>query len=215
MCGDQGRSEDGEEGDRWIMISLRPPSERRIDELIQSQNDFDFTYQEIGQTSGELPAKYFSNEHVVELGCGIECFDAARENLQQRRCLQLDWARLSSDGPPRLGQNIAIVARVMRVWTTNFCRVVDVQSQCDSGGGLCYAFAVGTLPRHIMIGEERFTVSLDGQTEIVRFSIRSFSRGRTLAAVVSAPLIRHYQRQFVDDVATAMKSDMTVWKNGR
>ncbi len=189
------------------MISLRRPTEVELLKFTRSQSSEDLTYREVGGTRGQMPSNYFHNEHSVELGRGQGCFAAAHENLRHGRCLQLEWASLFRDGPPLVGQNTAIVACVMRVWTLNCCRVVDVQTPTEAERGLRFSIALGTLPQHIMIGEERFTVALDPKTETVRFSIRSFSRARHFAALIGTPWIRHYQRRFVDDVAKAMRRD--------
>lgn len=197
------------------MISLRRPSERRIQHFLRSQIRGELTYEEVGQTHGQMPANYFHNEYSVELGSGAACFAAACDRLQQRSCLQLDWVQLRSDGPPLVGHDLAIVARVMGVWTLNCCRVIDVRNQTeptlsDPSQDLLFSFAVGTLPRHIMVGEERFAISMDRQTEAVRFSIRSFSRANSLAAIVGGPFIRHYQRRFVEEVAQTLRRGLCL-----
>lgn len=195
------------------MIFLRRPSERRIHQFMQSQAHSELTYQEVGETHGPLPANYFHNECSIELGRGQACFEEACDHLRRRRCLQLDWVQLCSEGPPSMGQNMAIVAHVMGVWTMNCCRVIDLGNQPESSSletnqDLLFSFALGTLPRHIMVGEERFSISMDGQTEMVHFSIRSFSRASNLAGIVGRPFIRHYQRRFVSDVANALRKEL-------
>lgn len=196
------------------MISLRRPSDRRIFEFLQSQTRSELTYLEVGETHGQMPANYFHNECSVELGRGVKCFEAAREQLHQRRCMQLDWVQLCSEGPPLRGHDMVIVAHVMGVWAMNCCRVIDIRNQSEpfsseTNQDLLFSFAVGTLPRHIMVGEERFSVSMDGQTEMVRFSIRSFSRASNLTGIVGGPFIRHYQRRFVSDVANALRRGLS------
>tara|TARA_A100001391_G_scaffold204606_1_gene200896 strand:- start:1033 stop:1626 length:594 start_codon:yes stop_codon:yes gene_type:complete len=190
------------------MITLRRPTELELLRCTRNQSNDALSYQEVGETWGAMPANYFHNEHAVDLGRGEACFAAACGNLQQGRCLQLPWVSLFRDGPLFVGQDTAIVARVMRVWTLNCCRVVDVRSPTKTDGGHCFSFAVGTLGRHIMIGEERFTVAFDPNTEKVRFSIRSFSRASSIAAGIGTPVIRYYQRCFVDSVARAMQQDL-------
>ena len=87
----------------------------------------------------------------------------------------------------------------------NPCRVVYMID--DEVAGLRrFGFGYDTLPGHAEVGEERFLVTHDIQSDIVTYDLCSFSRPRHLLARLAKPLSRYLQGKFRRRSCAQMKS---------
>ena len=167
-----------------LPVSLRPPRPAALDALVEAHRDAPFTYAEVGSTAGVLPAGYHHGRHPAVLGRGDAVFARAAEGLRRWQAHRRSGATVH---PPRApvaeGEVVAVVVRVALAYVTVVNRVVRVTDEADVLG-----FAYGTLPHHVVEGEEAFTVRKDADGT-VRFEVTAFTRprGRTLA--VAAPLV--------------------------
>lgn len=93
------------------------------------------------------------------------------------------------------GEMMAFTARSLGLWTINVCRVV-YRIEEDDGVVRRVGFAYGTLPGHVLSGEEQFELVHDRRTDEVTFSIRKFSRPNHPAIRAIAPIIRRIQHRF-------------------
>jgi len=96
-------------------------------------------------------------------------------------------------------QVVAIVARVLGVWSLNAARIIYVIDEPQRFG-----FAYGTLPGHVELGEERFSIE---QTEdgSVWYEILAFSRPRHVLTKLGYPVVRRLQKRFGLESAAAMR----------
>ncbi len=76
-------------------------------------------------------------------------------------------------------------------WVTSACRVVYVTE-----GPSRFTFAYGTLPRHVVSGEEAFAVERDDVGR-VRFTITAFVRPRPLVLRPVGPLVSAVDQRLV------------------
>jgi uncharacterized protein (UPF0548 family) len=146
------------------------------------------TYQEVGATSGRLPAGYRHVTRVARIGRGREAFDQCSGAV-------LSWemhrrAGLSVHPSHRVAQEGVVVALVLgasRFGVVAPCRVVYVVDEPGRRG-----FAYGTLPGHPEEGEESFVVSHDPDGSVV-LRITAFSRPANALSRLGGPLTRWVQ----------------------
>lgn len=180
------------------------PSAAALADLLRDQRDAELTYRHVGATAARLPHGYCHGRQAVQLGHGADVFAKACEGLRGWRA----HARAGVEVHPReaaVGEGLTVVlaARVARLYLTVACRVVWVIDERKRFG-----FAYGTLPHHVIEGEEAFVVERD-DSDVVRFRMTAFTRPRGRATSAFAPLVhavdqhiaRRYLRGLRDHVA--------------
>jgi uncharacterized protein (UPF0548 family) len=188
------------------VFSLRKPSDQRVRAFIESQTECDYSYPPfVGSTQNdECPAGYVVDRTRIRLGSGQDTYRVAKTALLDWKHYGFGW--LSLYRPAAMcaaGQNVAVVARAVGVWSTNVCRVVYVIDETEP---ICRsAFAYGTLPGHVEIGEERFQIEWHPD-DSVWFEILAFSRPNHLLVYLAYPYIRRIQKQFGQDATRAMQA---------
>jgi uncharacterized protein (UPF0548 family) len=171
----------------------------------------EFSYPEVGASSllGEplperLAGRYDLDHLRVVLGHGREVFARARSALFAWRHFDVPWVELrGATEPAHEGQVVATLASIAGIWLLNPCRVVYTSQPPDAPN--VAAFAYGTLPGHVEIGEERFVVSIDPTTEAVHYEIEAFSRPASLWVRLGRPFARRMQRRFALATGAALR----------
>lgn len=186
------------------MLLFRKPSSSVLDEFRAAQAELDFTYSGVGATAaGTPPAGYVVDRTRIRLGDGEDVFQKAKAALERWEQFRVEWVEACPpDTPLRVGEVVAVVARVLGVWWANACRVVYLVD--EDGPVPRFGFAYGTLPGHAESGEERFQVEWNRATDAVWYDILAFSRPRNPLARLGYPLTRRTQRRFARDSAAAM-----------
>lgn len=182
------------------MPTLLTPDSITIHRFLAQQAALDFSYPGVGLIrSGTAPAGFDLDVNSVELGQGEAVWAAAQEAIRQWQMFPGDWAYVRPVNIPiRVGEMVAVVARILGIWWLNSCRVV-----CVLESDRQFGFAYGTLPGHAECGEELFLVErADDGT--VRYSLRAFSRPRHWLARLAYPMTRAYQRKFGRDSKASM-----------
>jgi uncharacterized protein (UPF0548 family) len=182
------------------MFTLHPPTDRHLLATRLKQAAAPFSYPHLGCTRSTSPPQgYDADRNRVLLGRGAGVFEAAREALRRWVQFPAGWVRVDPpDAPIRVGTVVSVSARVFGVWWANTCRIADVTDDPDRFG-----FAYGTLPSHVEMGEERFSVerAADGA---VWYEILAHSRPRHWLPRLAYPLTRRVQRRFARDSLAAM-----------
>lgn len=171
---------------------LRPPSSSALDALLQDQRDKAFSYPEVGATRAGFPEGYRRVRQVVELGRGEAAFARGGHGLRRWQAHLRSGVVLRPPDPGvEEGLTVVLSVPVARLYTTVACRIVYLVDEPSRFG-----FAYGTLPHHVIEGEESFLVERD-DTEVVRFRISAFvrPRGRLMGAV--APVVHLLDERLV------------------
>ncbi len=186
------------------MLLFRKPSAEVIDTFLKVQSKYDLTYREVGATAGEPPGGYVVDRTRVKLGEGETAFVTAKGAVERWDQLRLGWVDIAApQGPARVGDTVAIIARFGRIWWLNACRVVALVDDHD-GPVRRFGLAYGTLPDHAAVGEERFFVEWDRATDEVSYSVVAFSRPNLRLARLGYFFMRKVQRHFGKVSAAAM-----------
>jgi uncharacterized protein (UPF0548 family) len=161
----------------------------------------DPTYPEVGATrTGPLPAGYDHLERTAVIGRGGDTFERAAAAVLAWGAQRGVGLSVRSTGPANHEGTVAVLTvGLSRLGYDIPCRVVWARSLGDERG-----FGYGTLPGHPEIGEEAFVVRLrpDGD---VTFTVRAFSRPRTLLLRLGGPVTRLAQRTAADLYTAAIR----------
>jgi uncharacterized protein (UPF0548 family) len=152
--------------------------------------DVPLTYAEVGATgAAELPAGYHHAVHSAVVGSGPEAFERAAAAVLTWGQQRGTGLRVRATGPAgRPGTVVVLTAGFPRFGYDIPCRVVWASTDGDERG-----FAYGTLPGHPESGEERFTVRLTPDGDVV-YEIRVFFRLASRAARLAGPASLVLQR---------------------
>lgn len=182
---------------------FRPPHSEFVQEVIDRQRETEFTYDGIGQTiDSRCPPKFSENQFSAIIGNGAESFARARRTLCDYRMLQLGWIHtVGRSEPVAEGAIVCTLARQFPIYSLNVARIVYV----DDGTTNRFGFAYGTLAEYPLVGEERFSVTLNENSGDVVYTIFSFSRPKSLLLWPGLPLIRKAQRKFCRDSIAVMR----------
>jgi uncharacterized protein (UPF0548 family) len=185
------------------MISLTKPSEFQIRAFLSRWRGCPYSYPDVGASLDKPPDGYVLDHRRVRLGEGPQVFDRACAALRGWAMSRVGWVEIwPPEAPLEEGTTVAVVARGLGLWSVFACRVVRVIA--EYGPIEAFGFAYGTLPGHVLSGEERFLVRWDRREGSVWYDLLAFSRPAHLVGRLGYPLVRRVQRRFAPDSLRAM-----------
>ena len=190
------------------MLYLRQTKPERIREWLDDQSSQAITHAHLCGTHDEsMPVRFHHIDFQNVLGRGQNVYETAVLAMQQWNSFHLPWTQTIFDGTPQVGHQLAVVAKVLGTWSVNCCRVVATNPGHidERTGDQTWSFTIGTLPRHMAIGEEQISVTLQHETGDVIYGIRSFSRPGNLLIKIATPIVRRQQARFCDESAKSMR----------
>jgi len=101
------------------------------------------------------------------------------------------------------GTVVGVLGRHFGLWSLNACRIVYVIEE-EASLLKRYGFAFGTLPGHVELGEERFTVEWHRADDSVWYEVFSFARPAHPLVSVGPPFVQLVQRRFAAASLQAM-----------
>jgi uncharacterized protein (UPF0548 family) len=154
------------------------------------------TYDEVGATSGPLPAGYHHVKKSAVIGRGRPRFEEAADKGMRWGMLRGAGLRVEATSDvAAVGSEVIVHLGPVRAP----CRVVYVIDEPDRRG-----FAYGTLPGHAESGEERFVVRYDPATDEVYAEVVAFSRHATWWSRLGSPVTSVAQRVITDRYLRAL-----------
>jgi len=185
------------------MLLLSKPNRAIVTSFLESQQNQNFSYPEVGASRCGTPGGYAIDHNRALLGQGPETFDCAKRAIVQWKMFDMPWVELCwPDAPIERGASVAILVSHLGFWSLNAARIVYVLEEDDPIQK--YGFAYGTLPAHNEIGEERFSVEFHRDDESVWYDLFAFSRPRGLSRL-AYPFTRYLQRRFAGHSKRAMQ----------
>lgn len=187
------------------MFSLSRPTPAFIDARIaaarESPSPTPRTLFASGQPLVEAPYGYVHDFSESQLGVGQKAFAAARAAILNWTPFDIGWVRVANPSAPvRLDEIIAVEIHALGLWSLNSSRIVDVIDLPWEFG-----FVYSTTGLHIEEGEEKFSIILDPEDDIVWYQIEAFSHPRHPLVWLGNPMARHLQHRFVRDSHQRMK----------
>ena len=199
-----------------LSFTLSRPDDDTIRRTLDT--DLEPTHRGVGLSrNAQHPHGYFVNHKNAIIGRGREDFLAARRAMLGWQMFRMGWVELCfSDSPIEVGAVVAVLAHRCGLWSLNPCKIIYTID--DEGPVARFGFGYGTLPGHIMRGEERFLLSFDPISNEVSYDIFAFAQPDHPLASLFFPILRLFQRQFVSASAAAMtqavRAEMTRRPNG-
>jgi len=185
------------------MLLFRKPTPEMIQAFLEQQRPLNFTYRD---ADPKALSGYDRDHTRVQLGEGIEVFEAAKAALRNWQHFQLGWVEAwPSNTPIQKDQVVAVLAHQMGLWWLNACRITNV---IDEDSPRRFGFSYGTLPGHVESGKERFLIEMI-QGENVWYDILAFSRPRHFLARLGYRFVRRVQKRFAKQSAAAMQRLLT------
>lgn len=187
-------------GSPWVppMRIGRPTSQAIKMDLICAKDRLVTSFCGCTAQGSELPHGWYINRSDRVIGRGRAAYERAAIALQHLDFFEHVWLTCQLSGDAQL---LAVCSRQLGfLWLTNVNYVLQrVTDQCRS------SITWGTTQHHVLAGEETISVSYDTDSNLVRFSILSFSRPRHLFSIVAYPYVLAQQRRFVHDATTVME----------
>jgi uncharacterized protein (UPF0548 family) len=171
-----------------------------------------FSYADHGMTrdpgdiiAAELAQKYRNIDHYeVLLGTGEAVFAQAKDAISTWRHFPA-WVEIVYPyASLEEGRAVGILARVLGLYSLNFCRIVYIVDEPTRFG-----FGYGTISPHEERGEERFLIE-KRDDDAVTYSILAISSPQSFMARVGYPMARRMQRRFGRDSLATMKGIVTT-----
>ncbi len=182
-----------------FIFRARSPAHDDVAAVVEALRGAPYSYAEVGGTQGALPAGWHHDELSGVVGRGDDDAHRVEAALRAWAMFDLSWVHPHRTDVPQVeGQMMAFTAFTLGVWTINVCRVV-YRVEEDDGWIRRVGFAYGTLPGHVLCGEEQFVVTHDRSTGEVSFSVRKFSRPNHPLIRLGGPVVRRVQRRFSAD----------------
>jgi uncharacterized protein (UPF0548 family) len=166
----------------------------------------------LGLTTGERAGHWIIDDVEAIVGVGPQAFDAAAESLRSWQHADLDWFHVHRPESTRLevGTVVAYSVRVLGLWWSFACRIVQVVDTFSADGEREYGYVYATIGRHAARGEERVTVRLDPRTQEVLGSILAVSRPARWYVWLAYPLARSTQKLFKPAALAALARAVRV-----
>lgn len=186
------------------MFSLAKPTDKQIQELINSQQLLPFSYPEVGATNSTLPGGYKIDHNRIRLGSGERIFHRAVSAMRSWKMFDIEWVELCWPGAEiEVGSTVVVMASHFGFWSLHPASIVYV---IDEVGGQIrrFGFAYGTLPGHGERGEERFLIEWNHKDDSVWYELLAFSRPNDLLAKIAYPISRMMQKKFASASKQAM-----------
>ncbi len=185
------------------MFLLHRPTDDEIRQFLSSQQHQAFRYPDPGAIRQMAPEGYKADHHRILLGIGQEVFRRAIEALNRWEMFNVGWVHLCwPDAPIEIGTTVAVLAHLPGFWSLNACRiscVIDEDKDVRKRG-----FAYGTLPEHVEIGQESFTIEFHGNDGSVWYDLFAYSRPNQVLSKLGYPVTRLLQKRFARDSMKAM-----------
>jgi len=97
---------------------------------------------------------------------------------------------------------IGILGQAYGLWSLFACRVsatIDEHGDVDRSG-----FVYGTLPGHLLCGEERFLVEWERRDDSVWYDVLAYSQPAGIVGQVAHSLVRRVQKRFAPQSQRAL-----------
>ncbi|MCA1736962.1 MAG: DUF1990 domain-containing protein [Actinobacteria bacterium] len=183
-----------------MALRLRRPNEDDLQPQLEAGRIAAFTYGPVGLVSlAEPPAGFRRSGGHRALGVGDEVFAGACDTLCSWGMHRGAGLIVLAEGPPKVGQTVAMSAPLPLGYIDAVCRIVDVVDTAERRG-----FSYGTLPNHPETGEESFTL-LREPNGLVKIEIVAVSRHRNLLARAVPAFARSLQRSATERYLDALQ----------
>jgi uncharacterized protein (UPF0548 family) len=221
-CGRERSLDAGSEAaNRWFAVQRRRyhrrvfylgrPADATVGRALERARHSDFNYRHVGatKTGRELPTDFVVDRYGCDLGSGAHAISVAKRAVENFVMYPVPWTRVVAPAGIALGAVFGTLIRHLGFWSLNPCRIIDVVNE-SSESRKAFGFAFGTLEGHAERGEERFEVTWERESDVVRYDVVAFSRPAELLTRIGAPIARRYQLRFHRESCRQMRAAMDL-----
>jgi uncharacterized protein (UPF0548 family) len=181
----------------------RPSADTIESDLLRAAGSPSTVYN--GCTFGEqvrLPHGWYVGRSDSVIGRGDATYARAAKALQHLHFFEHSWLTVRcSKAKAGDAELMAVCSRQLGcLWLTNVNRMLN-RVEGERSSSVSWA----TTQRHVLAGEETIRVTHDTSTDLVHFSILSFSRPRHLFSFAAYPYVVLQQQRFARDATAAMQ----------
>lgn len=141
------------------------------------------------------------DECGIVVGHGRKDFEKATSLLETWEHFNLGWAYTNMP-EISVGRSVVVIARSLGLWTINPLRICDARFSRRN-----VSYSHSTLVGHQLSGEERFSLEMTGDGDVL-YKIQTTSKPATAVAALMYPIVRMYQEKFKRDSMARFKTLM-------
>lgn len=205
---------------RMVFLSWGRPSSEQQKQVLNKTGEFNYDNKYRGASARsvdklkddqELDKDGFLINHArVLVGSGRETYEKGKKALQSWRHFDLDWAFVDPATTVENGRKVCVCVKEMLPWVMLPLQVVYVdESRKSRKGAARFGFGSGTLQGHLLAGEERFSIELDGSGK-VWYEILSISKPAHFLSFLGYPYVKFRQRHFAHHSSNAVLTHLNA-----
>ncbi|KAI3704498.1 hypothetical protein L1987_74719 [Smallanthus sonchifolius] len=198
-----------------VFLSWARPSPKEQKDCINKSGTFNYDGKYRGATAKPLSVlkedKEFSrdgfliNHSKIMVGSGSDAYEKGKIALKTWRHFGLNWAFVDPKTPIESGMKFCVCVKEFIPWLRMPLQVVYVnETKCSKTNVASFGFGGGTLRGHLLSGEERFSVEMDGNNQ-VWYEILSFSKPAHPLSVIGFPYVFLRQKYFAHQSSDAVR----------
>nr|XP_043635186.1 UPF0548 protein At2g17695 [Erigeron canadensis] len=199
-----------------VFLSWTRPSPKQQKDCLNKAGTFNYDEKYIGATA-KLQLSEDINKQQLEkdgfvinhskmlVGSGPDAFSKGKTALQTWRHFGLSWAFVDPKTPIENGVKFCVCVKEFVPWLRMPLQVVYVNETKNNKTNIAsFGFGGGTLRGHLLSGEERFSVEMDGDKQ-VWYEILSFSKPAHPLAIIGYPYVCLRQKYFAHKSTDAVR----------
>lgn len=203
-----------------VFLSWTQPTPKDQKDCINKSGSFNYDIKYRGATvkqfsklkeDKELKKDGFLINHSrILVGSGSDAFDKGKTALQTWRHFGLSWAFVDPKTPIEKGVKFCACVKEFVPWLRMPLEVVYVNdTRTPKTDVASFGFGGGTLKGHLLAGEERFSIEMDGNKQ-VWYEILSFSKPAHPLSVIGYPYVFLRQKYFAHQSSDTVRKFVSV-----
>ncbi|KAI3808371.1 hypothetical protein L1987_24320 [Smallanthus sonchifolius] len=198
-----------------VFLSWARPSPKEQKDCINRSGTFNYDGKYRGATAKPLSVLkedkelsrdgFLINHSKIMVGSGSDAYEKGKTALKTWRHFGLNWAFVDPKTPIENGMKFCVCVKEFIPWLRMPLQVVYVnETKSRKTNVASFGFGGGTLRGHLLSGEERFSIEMDGNNQ-VWYEILSFSKPAHPLSVVGFPYVFLRQKYFAHQSSDAVR----------
>ncbi|KVI08756.1 UPF0548 protein At2g17695 [Cynara cardunculus var. scolymus] len=198
-----------------VFLSWIRPSSKEQKDCINKSGTFNYDGKYRGATAKPLSMLkedkelsrdgFLINHSKILVGSGSDAYEKGKIALQNWRHFGLSWTFVDPKTPIDNGVKFCVCVKELLPWVMMPLQVVYVnETRSRKSAVASFGFAGGTLRGHLLAGEERFSIEMDGNKQ-VWYEVLSFSKPAHVLSVIGYPYVVLSQKYFAHRSSDAVR----------
>ncbi|XP_071707744.1 UPF0548 protein At2g17695 [Rutidosis leptorrhynchoides] len=147
---------------------------------------------------------FLINHSKILVGSGSDAYEKGKTALQTWRHFGLSWAFVDPKTPIEKGVKFCVCVKEFVPWLRMPLQIIYANETRSNKTSASFGFGGGTLGGHLLSGEERFSVEMDGDKQ-VWYEILSISKPAHPLSVIGYPYVFLRQKYFAHQSSDAVR----------